>query len=69
MMWNLPTVAVLSLLIVVLVLAVRSLRREGVSCGGDCASCGGSCSSCRISLSEADEKRLAAIREQGKAGA
>lgn len=57
---------VMAVLVVALVLAVRSMRREGVSCGGDCGSCAGGCSTPRIRLSEEQLKRLDEIKRKGE---
>ena len=46
---NLATAAVLALLLVLALLAVRYIRKRRVlfSCGGDCSRCRGVCRDCR----------------------
>ena len=46
---NLATVAVLVLLLVLALLAVRYIKKRRLlfSCGGDCSRCAGACRDCR----------------------
>ena len=40
---NLWDILLLALILLAVVLALRSIRRRGVSCGGDCSRCARSC--------------------------
>ena len=67
MTWNLPTIAVLSVLIVAVALIVRGMLRGSVGgCDGDCSSCGSACSSPKIELSQESLDKLARIRAEGE---
>ena len=61
---NLSTIVVLAIVVVLFVLAVRSLMRGG---GSDCASCGGDCASKNCGSCNVTDKLLADMERADQA--
>ncbi|MBR3326898.1 MAG: FeoB-associated Cys-rich membrane protein [Atopobiaceae bacterium] len=59
-------VIVIALLVCAVVLAILSIRRNGVSCGGDCASCMSGCASPRLRLTREQERRLKELKKRAE---